>query len=326
MVAEVEGLILATHKRSLRIKYSTLEILPVPHARLVESLSSTEVHGIVGNQLTFQVRGIFTDRFTLVGLLTVAPVSYLITILRREQVAQIQGAPVYVITDVALIPLSSQSEAETAINQAKETLKKSGQEGTPSPDSETSDDDEFHHDHDVVESDIPTKDDLSIARPLNSARSNSSVAEDVIEKRGQYGRFAERWFSKKGWTTEKRRAQGMSTGGVDKLEASCDLVAGPTDLQSDSSSPATTLDGIESSDRTSVISITNQGPKSDVPGSPAANVTTTLIPKLLRTTRMLLASRSFFFSYELDITRRLGFNDKGYSTPLHKSVDPLVSH
>lgn len=57
-----------------------------------------------------------------------------------------------------------------------------------------------------------------------------------------------------------------------------------------------------------------------------ANVVNTLLPKFLRTTRMLLDSRSFFFSYDLDITRRLGNqNTKSSELPLHKSVDPLVS-
>lgn len=49
----------------------------------------------------------------------------------------------------------------------------------------------------------------------------------------------------------------------------------------------------------------------------------TLLPKLLRTTRMLLTSRSFFFSYEFDITRRLGEGNTSSEVPLHKSVDEL---
>ncbi len=56
--------------------------------------------------------------------------------------------------------------------------------------------------------------------------------------------------------------------------------------------------------------------------------TYSLLPKLLRTTRILLASKSFFFSYEYDITRRLGSQGnqsmKGSELPLYKTVDPLV--
>ncbi|MBE3047845.1 hypothetical protein IMZ48_36110, partial [Candidatus Bathyarchaeota archaeon] len=41
--------------------------------------------------------------------------SFLITITRREQVAQIRGFPIYVVTGVAITPCTSQSEAELAI-------------------------------------------------------------------------------------------------------------------------------------------------------------------------------------------------------------------
>lgn len=339
VVAAVEGLILRPpghrNQRSLQIKYTTHEISLLPHSTLADSLSSAEFHGIVGTQPPMQVHERFTNSVTLIGLLTVAPVSYLIGIVSREQVAQVRGCPIYVITDVALIPLSSRSEAEKAINQAKESLKKSGQFGAPSQDSDTSDDDETHveagenenndHASSVSSHSSTTKNPLA-ARPLGPARSTSSVAEDVIGKKGQYGRFAERWFSKKGWTTEKRRAQGMSVDGVEKLGIPSDQGTGLNDMQSKTLSAETTLDGGRSSDRTFDLEIPNQAGGHDMLGSPPANVTNTLIPKLLRTTRMLLGSRSFFFSYELDITRRVGTNNKDSETPLHKSVDPLVSH
>ena len=61
------------------------------------------------------------------------------------------------------------------------------------------------------------------------------------------------------------------------------------------------------------------------PGSREANAVNALVPKLLRTTRMLLSSRSFFFSYDLDVTRRLGGEIvKNPEIPLSKFVDPLV--
>ena len=281
-----------------------------------------------------QVREKLTNVIAFAGLLTVAPVSYLVTILSREQVALIRGYPVYVITDVALIPLSSQSEAKKAIIQAQASLKKSGQHGAPSPDGDTSDDDETHveasqREHEdqasPVSSGSPTKEDSSAARPSDSGNT-SRVAEDVIGKKGQYGRFAERWFSKKGWTTEKRRAQGMSVDGVEKPGISSGQGT-LNDPPSRPAAPATTLDGAKSSEQTSDTEVPNMAGQSDTSDISAANVTNTLLPKLLRTTRMLLGSRSFFFSYELDITRRLGTNDqKGSEIPLHKSVDPLVSN
>lgn len=273
-----------------------------------------------------QVRESFTNLLMPVGLLSVAPRSYLITILQREQVAQVRGCPIYVITDVALIPLSSQTEAQNAISLAKGSLKKSGQPEVPSSDSDASDDDEIQDEASqplrddqisLGSSYSSTKVDISAARPSSSARNASSVAEDVIEKKGQYGRFAERWFSKKGWTTERRRAQGMSLEGVEKVM---------TDLNNPQSRLSLT-NGAESSGRTLNLEILDQAPECSMSGSSPAVVTNPLLPKLLRITRMLLRSRSFFFSYELDITRRLGTNDdKGSLMPLHKSADPLVSH
>lgn len=54
-------------------------------------------------------------------------------------------------------------------------------------------------------------------------------------------------------------------------------------------------------------------------------ITGKLLPKLLRTTKMLLASRSFFYSYDYDITRRIGDQGtKHADVPLHRSVDALV--
>lgn len=338
-VAAVEGLILhqsgQRNQRSLLIKYTTHELSTLPYSKLADSLSSAEFHGIVGRQLPVQVvREKSINHIAFAGLLSVHPVSYLVTILSREQVALVRGCPIYVITDVALIPLSSQSEARKAIIQAQASLKKSGQHGSPSPDSDTSDDDDVHveagqHEHEEqaspVRSGSSTKENPSAAHPLGPA-STSSVAEDVIGKRGQYGRFAERWFSKKGWTTEKRRTQGMSVDGVEKSEISSGQGKASNDPQSKPTSPATMLDGAESFDRTPDSEIPNLAVQSDTSGNSSANVTNTLLPKLLRTTRMLLGSRSFFYSYELDITRRLGTNDqKGSEIPLHKSVDSLVS-
>lgn len=61
------------------------------------------------------------------------------------------------------------------------------------------------------------------------------------------------------------------------------------------------------------------------PKSPdsTAGVAHTLLPKFLRTTRVLLTSQSFFFSYDFDITRRLGEGNKPSELPLYKSVDEL---
>ncbi len=81
-------------------------------------------------------------------------------------------------------------------------------------DIDTSDDEEVHLEV-IAEEDqqsSPTsswsKGDSPVAQREGCERTTSNVAQDVLTRKGQYGRFAERWFSRKGWSTEKRRAQG----------------------------------------------------------------------------------------------------------------------
>jgi hypothetical protein len=260
-------------------------------------------------------------------------VSFLIAILRREQVAQIRGAPIFVITDVALIPLSSQKEAKKAIDQAKQGLKKRAEgHATSEEDSETSEGEEAHADNEGAEHDgqvspeslgSSPKDDPSGSRPEGPDRSTGNVVEDVIGKQGQYGRFAERWFSRKGWTTDKRRTQGMST--AEEKPQSANNIHALRSPGAGNAGEEVPGDG-DSNDQTTKRDEQKVPEESHPPDTQNANVVNTLLPKLLRTTRMLLGSRSFFFSYELDITRRMGSqNAKNSELPLHKSVDPLVS-
>ena len=239
-------------------------------------------------------------------MLTLANASYLIVISRREHVAQIHGSSIFAITDVALIPLSSRSEAANAIDQANDCIKTSSAHDV---ESELSDDGQGHDDstEDGIET-SPASTEFPILKhsiesePDPTIRNSSKVAEDVIGKKGQYGRFTERWFSKNGWSTEKRRVQGMSTHEGEKTPS----VSSPKEkLQSPSVGYSQTEQSVEAI-------------------SSGANIETALLPKLLQTTRMLLGSRSFFFSYDFDITRRFGSEAKrSTELPLYKSVDPL---
>lgn len=249
--------------------------------------------------------------------MTVASSSYLVSITRRQQVAQIRSSPVYVVTGVTLIPLSSQKDASNAISQARKSLEpdSDGRTLEAHGDSDSSEDGEQHlaspTEPQAPESSRPTSD-------------PSSVAEDVIGKRGQYGRFAERWFSRKGWSTDKRRTQGMSTENVMQSQAEkaspeinteagkgSHVTAGGDETVESSEAPVTQSSRLEKDDTS--ISTEPQG------------IANSLLPKLLRTTNLLLASRNFFFSYDYDITRRIGSQEtKSKDVPLFRSVDPLV--
>ena len=273
--------------------------------------------------------------------------SYLIAITQRQQVAQVQGSSIYVISDVSLIPLSAQDDSTILILQTKQILKKapSGTDGVLSDSDVSEDEEEDHSGHGFdgnnevppVSADTCPADDSALAkRPDAPNRSTSDVAKDVFEKKGQYGRFADRWFSKKGWTSEKRRTLGMSDD--DSLKRSNTL--GRTDSASTeladtvrtSNDNASSPSGLP--DHAAAHQSENASNEPKYPSKPEvkntvmpSNITNTLLPKLLRTTRMLLASKSFFFSYDMDITRRLGTQSrKGSDLPLHKSVDPSVCY
>lgn len=121
------------------------------------------------------------------------------------------------ITDVALIPLSSQADANKAITQARESLQKRLRaEGAGEElESDTSDDESVTYadtatQEDSLPSTPPPEEDIQ-ATTANKRERRSSIAEDVVVKKGAYGRFADRWFSKKGWSTEGRRKLGMSS-------------------------------------------------------------------------------------------------------------------
>ena len=231
--------------------------------------------------------------------------------------AQIRGSPVYVITSVALIPLSSQLDAEKVIGQTQKEVQthiSHHQAEDVSIDSHSSadEDSEGHITDDGPEQPKAlTPPSSSNTRP-KSQEGNDSVAQDVISKRGQYGRFAESWFSREGWTNERRRAQGMSADNLGKGEGTrkaqeSDLNRREANIEKDGKDLPS-------------------GPAQRLP-QPGPDVMGALIPKLLKTTKMLFASRSFFFSYDYDITRRSGDQTtNAVNVPLYRSVDPLVGY
>lgn len=227
------------------------------------------------------------------------------------------------MTGVALIPLSSQSDAKKVIEQSKSNLKKSANAASTGvlSDSETSDEEDEHSDHGYtssVEHDDPTisptpeRESSEAVDPEGEGQKSSSIVQDVIGRKGQYGRFAERWFSKKGWSVERRRTLGLSADNIKEAGAADQRISDTAGKVEDQSNPVAT-DNKEQADLG----------KNAQPGS--SSVADTLIPKLLKTTKLLLSSNSFYFSHEYDITRRLGTDDANCNeVPFHESLDPLV--
>ncbi|MCJ1402963.1 hypothetical protein MMC11_006185 [Xylographa trunciseda] len=266
------------------------------------------------------------EAYGIVGLFTVAKSSYLISISSRQQVAQIRGKPIYVVTGVNLVPLSSQTDAQKAIELNNAGSKKAASRASAglASDGDTSDDENEHAEDDQVsniEDDNPTiphtaeADKSEGPAGQEASQKSSSVVQDVIGRKGQYGRFAEKWFSKKGWSVEKRRMQGMSEADDKDPGNSSRKASAPEDRAASEDSPELSTEVYNKQDQRQEIKEAQ---------TDHSTVADNLTPKLLKTTKMLLSSHSFYFSYDYDITRRLGTSQiKSSDVPLHKSVDLL---
>ncbi|SPN97483.1 related to SAC1 - recessive suppressor of secretory defect [Cephalotrichum gorgonifer] len=258
----------------LLIKYGDASVSSTPRDGVVDSASPSSF-----------------EAFGVIGLMSVFKQSYLITITRREQVAQIRGFPIYVVTGVAITPCSSYAEAKSAI---AETIQSSG---TEPADKAENDKDALEDEEEAlsrVSDEVEDVIDDPSADPglvMSEEKVTSSVAEDVIRRQGSFGRFAERWFSKKGWVLDQKRTMGLSRPALEQPAF------------------ATTAGGEGSRDSEDSLEST----------------ASTLLPKLLHTARILFgSSRSFYFSYDFDITRRWG-ECKPFSPdlPLHAQVAPV---
>lgn len=237
------------------------------------------------------------------------------------------------VTEVAVTPCASRGEAEESISGTAAHLSRIAATGA---DDESSSEDEGGPDPaDIaVVADDPEDDAQLIgpaevsgdadgsgagARPRRTHR--HSIAEDVIGKRGSYGRFARRWFSRAGWTIDQKRNMGLSTSAVTAQDV--DDVRGPEP-------PALTPHSSDVSG--SVVFLPEEHDESHHRGA------VSLLPKLLRTTHILFgSSRSFYFSYDIDITRSVvsASSNSSYppasspsttdasSTPLYRQADPL---
>ncbi|KAH0543236.1 hypothetical protein FGG08_002400 [Glutinoglossum americanum] len=322
IVAAVDGLVLqplgqrnSFNPPAVEISYNTNSISPLRAYNPDNAVSSFEAHGVVGMENL------------ILRLLNVSSNSFLITISGRQQVAQIRGKSIFVITGVALIPLASQAEASAAIIETRDSFQRSHKivgevgehiDGSDSSSESTDGNGEFSDD-DLC---VPTPPELlpDTGGPRFRQR-RTSIAEDVIGKKGLYGRFAEKWFSRKGWDMEKMRMQGMSTeDGVKGEELPVKKGDAALIKSVDIDRPVRPL-GSEGQNKEQVM------PEAGGVGRPPDGAASTLLPKLLRTTKLLLgSSRGFFYSYDHDITRNLESQDPNVSgIPLYKVADPLVS-
>jgi hypothetical protein len=149
----------------------------------------------------------------------------------------------------------------------------------------------------------------------------SSVAEDVMQKKGVYGRFADKWFSRRGWSADSRRTQGLSSEE--------DLTAKNVPKDVDSTGPteeaeASKPDKLPSDERTTPDSVKPEDIPKALEGEKNAT-TVALLPRILQTTKMYFSSGNFFYSYDYDLSHGISNQPTNASIPLFKQYDPLVS-
>ncbi|XWW95864.1 hypothetical protein V2A60_003832 [Cordyceps javanica] len=256
--------------KPVQIKYADASISSVPREHIPE---------ISASDSSFEAFGV-------IGLITVSRLSYLVTITQRKQVAHIFGFPVYVVTGVAVTPCTSQHDAAASISRTVRWL--DDRPTTADQDAGSSDEDVELPSASADEIDDGASDEGD--NELTSSR--SSVAEDVIRRKGSYGRFAQRWFSGRGWTVDQRRTLGLS------------------DTSNNPKSPETA----------------GEPRKLPVNEDDAERPATALLPKLLRAMYLFFGkSQSFYFSYDIDITRRL--SDKAPTAqvdiPIYRQADEV---
>lgn len=154
-------------------------------------------------------------------------------------------------------------------------------------------------------------------------KQDTSVAADVIQRKGVYGRFADKWFSRKGWSDDQRRTQGLTSD--EKLagkSAPKNVESTPKEEGEAKSSPVT--DALPSKDRDAPDAVKPEEIPKALEGHKDAT-TIALLPKILQTTRMYFSSGNFFFSYDYDLSHGIGNLRPNSSLPLFKQFDPLVS-
>ncbi|KAI3123999.1 hypothetical protein DTO039G3_9171 [Penicillium roqueforti] len=304
IVAAVDGLVLHPHASgsrhtgsnneasSIRIDYKTNKITALP-ASGPEPLDGKDALEL--------------EAYGLVGLLSVASSSFLVSITQRQQVAQIRGRPIYTVTNVAIIPISSQADASRAITQAR---KESSQQEATIESSDEEDLTDNESDRADAEAEIGSAP-ASPTRDASRVRGTSvgSIAEDVIAKKFRFGRFAADWLS--------RKDLGLPRPGTQEQ----DVLDSPVD---EASTPPPSGNGSEVNLDAVDESLSEEAGAQSEPDRPKSDQAAELLPKLLRYTKLLFASHNFFFAYDYDLTRCLHVQEaRKDQLPLYKAVDPL---
>jgi hypothetical protein len=157
---------------------------------------------------------------------------------------------------------------------------------------------------------------------MGPAKSDSTVAADVMQRKGVYGRFADKWFSRKGWSADSRRTQGLSSADNQATKNAPKNVESIPNEEEQSKAPSTT-DALPTEDNNAPKKVSPEEIPKALEGQKDAT-TIALLPKILQTTRMYFSSGNFFFSYDYDLSHGIADFQPNSSLPLFKQFDPLV--
>lgn len=268
--ATAEGLVLhahgsAEHQRSVALEYGS--------ARLQDCEPNTPQHGVPGSRL---------EAFGLIGIVDIASSSYLIAITKRKHVAKIFDKPVYLIEDVAVLPLSSQTDAEQAIKSAIGSVNLDSNESNGS-DSEP-DDETPRQDSSAALSTTPGDE----VRPHQEKNASStSIAEIVATRNVSFGKFASQWFSRQRPTSVEPTADTEHEAATPKPAEKGDTIVEDVDNAVRAKEAASTSANTSQTSNANYVATRN------------------LLPRILRTIKMVFTSQSYFFSYDFDLTRRI---------------------
>lgn len=210
------------------------------------------------------------------------------------------------VTDVALLPLTSQQEASDAIQNAIAfSTDAADSDGSESDSSDT----EGDRSSQATVTEVATNpgDESRPYRDKND--SGTSVAEDVATGNVSFGRFATQWLSRQRWPGPNPAASSPGT-----------LADGRVDTRS-TENPDPDRDHVAKEQGEQVESVSGPIANEKVVGV----ATLGLLPRILKTTKMIFTSRSYFYSYDVDLTRNFESLGKIDQPPVPRNMNPLVS-
>lgn len=213
------------------------------------------------------------------------------------------GKPVYLVADVALLPLTSEREANEAI---KDALASHDIESDVSDSEQSDHEDAASHKTSTTEvGSLPSDD----HRPFSGeSDSTSNVARQVATGNVSFGRFATQWLSGQKWPVSKPGADRTSIAADEPRLQTTQASSRKQDaVPSDQPPDAPAVDPTAKSQQ------------------PLGTATMGLLPRIMKTTKMIFTSRSYFFSYDLDLTRRLEKLGRLDQPMSFRDLDPLVS-